>query len=1073
MKGGVEAVHKNLQICFWNINGRKSLIQSDKIVKWLDKNFDVVFLSETHLVKGEKYKLNSFYEYHNPFSKDTDRKPRGGVSFFIKSDLLELVEEVDCTSPDHIHVRLTNGNVIFASYIAPIDSPYCDPSNFSQVANAFVPTDNDKVVFGGGDMNGRVGDLPQQKAPLPGFYRPNCDVAVNDHGSEIIDICNNFGCFVVNNLSIGPKVYDGNFTFQKGTRKAQNDLLLANRAALSAISEFSIHRVGWNPSDHYPISAKCSMTFTKKSVGLTASKDLLTERIITAKARGQKVRASDVNWENYTRFIENDYEEYKDDVECLNETTSLSKLNTVVAALNNSFSRSAKLATQTPVSVVPEEVVETDSELYELATTMLRRYEKAECSMEEFEEAREKAVDHLRLSSSTAERKAWSTILKESNSKALWEKIDWKGILNRQDSADFPELEDLKNQFLKKSETSDDSTLLSEVDQSQYVSVLDDDIHVEEIKKAHSVLKEDKSTADGWAKRMVTSVPLCIMLVFQVIYNSILKFHVYPGLWRTTIVNAIFKNKGSRKLAEFFRGISIVYLMAKIFDIILLNRFKQWFKPSDLQTAYQEEMSTADHVFLQRCLIAYARKVKEKLFIISIDFDGAFDRVSRSVLIRKLCRFGAGAIFVSCIASMYLKTDNIIFNNGEHIVYTLFAGIKQGLPLSPLLFLFYVNDIFSYFDDAYGNTNNVIYEIVHVLMHADDANILASTRDIAIQKMKTLLEYCKINCIIPQYKKCEFIAINGDEKDTEPIPFGTTVLKHVTHLGTLGSHLSASGKLAEDLKRHMEVRYKSCIKFYNFLRENKLAPLPVKLDVLKACVTNSVLYNCETFGNLIPHNLEKTYLKLLRRTLNVRINTPALTLYIESGFLPLKALIHARQFKFFKRYRDRALEANSSRTVLFAKLLGEPTSYLQHYLDLHENFVDVESIYKKAAEDLKARLVSMAENDQYKYKIYMDINPNLQRSPFISNLHTLSGDIIRFRLGSHVLPIETGRWSRTARSDRLCQTCGELGDERHALFRCSAIDRDSLDLPESISEIWEAEDVFGLFKRLKEAKFLD
>ena len=115
----------------------------------------------------------------------------------------------------------------------------------------------------------------------------------------------------------------------------------------------------------------------------------------------------------------------------------------------------------------------------------------------------------------------------------------------------------------------------------------------------------------------------------------------------------------------------------------------------------------------------------------------------------------------------------------------------------------------------------------------------------------------------------------------------------------------------------------------------------------------------------------------------------------------------------------------------------------------------------------------MAENDQYKYKIYMDINPNLQRSPFISNLHTLSGDIIRFRLGSHVLPIETGRWSRTARIDRLCQTCGELGDERPALFRCSAIDRDSLDLPESISEIWEAEDVFGLFKRLKEAKFLD
>ena len=74
-----------------------------------------------------------------------------------------------------------------------------------------------------------------------------------------------------------------------------------------------------------------------------------------------------------------------------------------------------------------------------------------------------------------------------------------------------------------KSETSDDSTLLSEIDSSQYVPILDDEINMEEIMKAHSILKEEKSTADGWTKRMVTCVPLAVLLVFQVIYNSILK----------------------------------------------------------------------------------------------------------------------------------------------------------------------------------------------------------------------------------------------------------------------------------------------------------------------------------------------------------------------------------------------------------------------------------------------------------------------------------------------------------------------------------------------------------------------
>ena len=43
---------------------------------------------------------------------------------------------------------------------------------------------------------------------------------------------------------------------------------------------------------------------------------------------------------------------------------------------------------------------------------------------------------------------------------------------------------------------------------------------------------------------------------------------------------------------------------------------------------------------------------KRKTFFIAIDFDGAFERVSRSILIRKLIRFGAGTVFVLCIASI-------------------------------------------------------------------------------------------------------------------------------------------------------------------------------------------------------------------------------------------------------------------------------------------------------------------------------------------------------------------------------------------------------------------------------------
>ena len=331
-----------------------------------------------------------------------------------------------------------------------------------------------------------------------------------------------------------------------------------------------------------------------------------------------------------------------------------------------------------------------------------------------------------------------------------------------------------------------------------------------------------------------------------------------------------------------------------------------------------------------------------------------------------------------------------------------------------------------------------------------------------------------MNCIIAQYTKCEFIAINGDTADIEPIPFGDKVLNSVSHLGLLGSHLTATGLLADDLKLHMDARYKSCIKYFNFLRANQLAPLFVKIKVLKACVVNSLLTNCETFGHCIPKDLEKTYNKLLRRTFNVRSNTPSLLMYIEAGFLPIKALIIARQLKFFNRYNEQ-LTGNTRRVQMFQRLLGEPTKYLQHYIDISTKYPTEADVYRESMEEVKKQVRDLADKGtlHYKYKIYTEMNPNLEKSPFITNCHPLSRDAIRFRLGSHILPIETGRWSRKPRQDRLCDGCGVLGDEKHAIFDCRNVDRTNIEMPEEFSDVWKMDGVFDLLHRLKDAGFLD
>ena len=72
----------------------------------------------------------------------------------------------------------------------------------------------------------------------------------------------------------------------------------------------------------------------------------------------------------------------------------------------------------------------------------------------------------------------------------------------------------------------------------------------------------------------------------------------------------------------------------------------------------------------------------------------------------------------------------------------------------------------------------------------------------------------------------------------------------------LGRHISASGNIAHDLDLHMEnIRYSSCLKFFNFCRDNKLAPVGINIKVLKANDVNILLHNYETFGDKLPEGL--------------------------------------------------------------------------------------------------------------------------------------------------------------------------------------------------------------------------
>ena len=272
---------------------------------------------------------------------------------------------------------------------------------------------------------------------------------------------------------------------------------------------------------------------------------------------------------------------------------------------------------------------------------------------------------------------------------------------------------------------------------------------------------------------------------------------------------------------------------------------------------------------------------------------------------------------------------------------------------------------------------------------------------------------------------------------------------------------------------HLKLRFKNCIKFFNFLRANRHAPIAVKLKVLSSCVTSTLLYNCETFGPELPKGIEVLYYKLIKSALNVRPSTPNKIVVIESGLLPLRALVRKRQLKFFRKFKV-SMEENSVRRSVFDQLLlpDNKTDYMKHYASLDETYAKPNDIYVETMSNLRSEIRQKASdsNTHYKYYIYTKINPELLPSPFLTCMNADS--ITRFRCGSHNLPIETLRWSRLPRENRLCPKCHVLGDEYHFVFRCVEFPGYFEDNDSNLSQIWRDKNVFDFFRKMSQTDYL-
>ena len=109
----------------------------------------------------------------------------------------------------------------------------------------------------------------------------------------------------------------------------------------------------------------------------------------------------------------------------------------------------------------------------------------------------------------------------------------------------------------------------------------------------------------------------------------------------------LVKNKmGDLTDSNNYRSIAISSLVMKLYDLVIINQFKEFLYFDDLQFGYQPEVSTTMCTWLATETISYFIRNGSEVFTCLMDMSKAFDTVQHSHLFKKLLGQGLPLIIV-------------------------------------------------------------------------------------------------------------------------------------------------------------------------------------------------------------------------------------------------------------------------------------------------------------------------------------------------------------------------------------------------------------------------------------------
>ena len=222
------------------------------------------------------------------------------------------------------------------------------------------------------------------------------------------------------------------------------------------------------------------------------------------------------------------------------------------------------------------------------------------------------------------------------------------------------------------------------LEQEPYFSELDYSITAADINSALKRLNKDSSPGPDRVSgaHLLAGIDV-LMPALKLLFNKMFSSAKQPSVFSLNFLKAIFK-KGDTSDPENYRGIAIGSTIAKIFELILLerleNRMTNTHPLSPNQIGFKKRHRTSDHIFVLNYIVnKIVKNEKRKLFVAFIDFRKAFDKVNLDLLLLKLQRLEIKGLFYKNIKEIYQSISYLVKVAGGNLdPIKSCMGLKQG-----------------------------------------------------------------------------------------------------------------------------------------------------------------------------------------------------------------------------------------------------------------------------------------------------------------------------------------------------------------------------------------------------------